>query len=174
VPLVIVGVMGPGEGATARDREDAYQLGRAIAQEGWSLVTGGRNEGVMDSASRGAKEAGGLTIGVLPSSDKNGVSRFVDVPIVPTTVLKSPTSPHGDVSVTCAVVANRGRRAPVAVVANRRVPRGDVEQFVSRQSSGLYPMIAMQAVGVRPRTAAHSPGRLGLPLARSEVVASLQ
>jgi uncharacterized protein (TIGR00725 family) len=82
VPLVIVGVMGPGEGATARDREDAYQLGRAIAQEGWSLVTGGRNEGVMDSASRGAKEAGGLTIGVLPSSDKNGVSRFVDVPIV--------------------------------------------------------------------------------------------
>ena len=79
VPLVIVGVMGPGEGATARDREDAYQLGRAIAQEGWSLVTGGRNEGVMDSASRGAKEAGGLTIGVLPSSDKNGVSRFVDV-----------------------------------------------------------------------------------------------
>ena len=34
VPLVIVGVMGPGEGATARDREDAYQLGRAIARKG--------------------------------------------------------------------------------------------------------------------------------------------
>jgi uncharacterized protein (TIGR00725 family) len=71
VPLVIVGVMGPGEGATARDREDAYQLGRAIAQEGWSLVTGGRNEGVMDSASRGAKEVGGLTIGVLPSKRRS-------------------------------------------------------------------------------------------------------
>src|SRR4029434_6246118 len=72
VPLVIVGVMGPGEGATARDREDAYQLGRAIAQEGWSLVTGGRNEGVMDSASRAAKEAGGLTISnpVAPRSSR--------------------------------------------------------------------------------------------------------
>jgi uncharacterized protein (TIGR00725 family) len=82
VPLVIVGVMGPGEGATERDRENAYQLGRAIAQEGWALITGGRNQGVMDSASRGAKEAGGLTIGVLPSADRDGMSPFVDVPIV--------------------------------------------------------------------------------------------
>jgi uncharacterized protein (TIGR00725 family) len=82
VPLVIVGVMGPGEGATERDRENAYQLGRAIAQEGWALITGGRNQGVMDSASRGAKEAGGLTIGILPSADKDGISPFVDVPIV--------------------------------------------------------------------------------------------
>jgi uncharacterized protein (TIGR00725 family) len=82
VPLVIVGVMGPGEGATERDRETAYQLGRAIALEGWALITGGRNQGVMDSASRGAKEAGGLTIGVLPSADKDGMSPFVDVPII--------------------------------------------------------------------------------------------
>ena len=82
MPWVIVGVMGPGEGATERDRETAYQLGRAIAQEGWALITGGRNQGVMDSASRGAKEAGGLTIGVLPSADKDGMSPFVDVPIV--------------------------------------------------------------------------------------------
>ncbi len=82
MPLVIVGVMGPGEVASESDREHAYQLGRAIAQEGWSLLTGGRNEGVMESASRGAKEAGGLTIGILPSPDKAGMSRFVDVPIV--------------------------------------------------------------------------------------------
>jgi uncharacterized protein (TIGR00725 family) len=81
VPLVMVGVMGPGEGASARDRENAYQLGRAIALEGWSLVTGGRKEGVMDSASRGAKEAGGLTIGILPTSNRDGMSAFVDVPI---------------------------------------------------------------------------------------------
>jgi len=74
--------MGPGEDASESDREHAYQLGRAIAREGWSLLTGGRNQGVMDSASRGAKEAGGLTIGILPSADKAGLSRYVDVPIV--------------------------------------------------------------------------------------------
>ena len=81
MPLVMVGVMGPGEDARERDRENAYQLGRAIALEGWSLVTGGRKEGVMDSASRGAKEAGGLTIGILPTRDRDGMSSFVDVPI---------------------------------------------------------------------------------------------
>lgn len=82
MPFVIAGVMGPGEDASESDREQAYQLGRAIAQEGWSLLTGGRNQGVMDAASRGAKEAGGLTIGVLPSADRGGMSQFVDVPIV--------------------------------------------------------------------------------------------
>jgi uncharacterized protein (TIGR00725 family) len=74
--------MGPGEGASESDREHAYQLGRAIAQQGWSLITGGRNQGVMDSASRGAKEAGGLTIGILPTRDRAGLSQFVDVAIV--------------------------------------------------------------------------------------------
>src|SRR5262245_40619566 len=78
----MVGVMGPGEGASERDRESAYQLGRAVAQEGWAVITGGRNQGVMDSASRGAKEAGGLTIGILPSPDRGGMSAFVDVPVV--------------------------------------------------------------------------------------------
>jgi uncharacterized protein (TIGR00725 family) len=82
VPLMIVGVMGPGAGASESDRAHAYQLGRVIAQEGWALLTGGRDEGVMDSASRGAKDAGGLTIGVLPSPDKAGLSRFVDLAIV--------------------------------------------------------------------------------------------
>lgn len=69
MPLIMVGVMGPGEGARERDRENAYKLGRAIALQGWTLVTGGRKEGVMDSASRGAKEAGGLTIGILPTRE---------------------------------------------------------------------------------------------------------
>jgi uncharacterized protein (TIGR00725 family) len=80
--MVIVGVMGPGEGATDRDCAFAYELGCAIAREGWVLLTGGRAAGVMNAATRGAKEAGGLTIGVLPSHDKSEMSPFVDIPIV--------------------------------------------------------------------------------------------
>ena len=60
---VIIGVMGPGDRATAVDLENAYQLGKLIAKEGWALLTGGRKAGVMDAASKGAKAAGGLTIG---------------------------------------------------------------------------------------------------------------
>jgi uncharacterized protein (TIGR00725 family) len=74
--------MGPGEGASPRDCHNAYELGLAIAGIGWVLVTGGRDRGVMDAASRGAREAGGLTIGILPSNDLAGLSPFVDVPIV--------------------------------------------------------------------------------------------
>jgi len=78
----LIGVMGPGEGAIPGDCRNAYELGRAIAGNAWVLVTGGRDVGVMDAANRGAREAGGLTVGVLPSSDLAGASSFVDIPIV--------------------------------------------------------------------------------------------
>lgn len=79
---IVVGVMGPGDGATALDLQNAYELGELIAQAGWVLLTGGRNVGVMDAASRGAKQAGGLTIGILPGSDRAGLSEAVDIAIL--------------------------------------------------------------------------------------------
>ncbi|MFC1490023.1 LOG family protein [Candidatus Latescibacterota bacterium] len=43
--------------------ENARIIGRAVAESGWTVVTGGYN-GTMEAASKGAKEAGGSTIGV--------------------------------------------------------------------------------------------------------------
>jgi len=77
----IIGVMGPGEGATNTDIKNAEELGKRIAREQWVLLTGGRNIGVMEAASQGAKKAGGLTIGTLPTQDKTGMSDHVDIPI---------------------------------------------------------------------------------------------
>lgn len=82
MPGTIIGVMGPGSGATAGDLLAAEELGRLIAKENWVLLTGGRASGVMEAASKGAKEAGGLTIGILPTFDKTGMSEFVDIPVV--------------------------------------------------------------------------------------------
>jgi len=48
---------------------DAYELGKGIALRGYVLITGGGG-GVMESASRGAVENGGLVVGVLPSERK--------------------------------------------------------------------------------------------------------
>lgn len=79
---IIIGVMGPGEEATSTDLQNAYELGKLIAQKGWVLLTGGRNIGVMDAASLGAKSASGLTIGILPGNSTNGVSEAVDIIIV--------------------------------------------------------------------------------------------
>ncbi len=75
----IIGVMGSGKGALPRECDRAFELGQHIARAGWVLLTGGRNEGVMDAANRGAKAAGGLTLGLLPGSSQNEVSDSVDL-----------------------------------------------------------------------------------------------
>lgn len=78
----IIGIMGPGEGATEDDRQLAHELGRLIALKGWVLLTGGREHGVMHAASEGARSAGGLTIGILPSAKPVDISIAVDIPIL--------------------------------------------------------------------------------------------
>jgi uncharacterized protein (TIGR00725 family) len=79
MPRVIVGVVGPGAGASDDDRNLAWELGALVAREGWVLLTGGRAQGVMEAANRGAKTAGGLTVGVLPGETLAGVSEAVDL-----------------------------------------------------------------------------------------------
>ncbi len=76
----LIGVIG---GASVS--EDIYRLaqdvGREIAQAGAVLVCGGRT-GVMEAASRGAHEAGGLVVGILPGASPQEANPFVDIPIV--------------------------------------------------------------------------------------------
>ena len=77
----IIGIMGPGNGARTVEMESAYELGRFIANNGWILLTGGRNQGVMNAASQGAKEAGGLVVGILPDEKNIQTSKYIDIPI---------------------------------------------------------------------------------------------
>ncbi|MGD8427237.1 MAG: TIGR00725 family protein [Balneolaceae bacterium] len=77
----IIGVMGPGDGATKQDITLAEKLGSLIARQKWALLTGGRNVGVMNAASKGAQSAGGLTIGILPSAKREEASAYLDIPI---------------------------------------------------------------------------------------------
>jgi uncharacterized protein (TIGR00725 family) len=79
---IIIGVMGPGENATPEDNELAYELGSAIAREGWVLLTGGRPYGVMNMAMKGAAEHNGLTIGILPGHSMTDASPYADIKIV--------------------------------------------------------------------------------------------
>ena len=76
-----MGVMGAGL-ATPQDCELAYQLGSAIAEHDWVLLTGGRKAGVMDAASLGAKANHGLVVGILPNDSASAMSDAVDIPIV--------------------------------------------------------------------------------------------
>ena len=56
----------------------AYELGKLIAKEGWILISGGK-EGVMEAVCRGAKEQGGLTVGILPGYDQKEANDYVDI-----------------------------------------------------------------------------------------------
>jgi uncharacterized protein (TIGR00725 family) len=78
----VIGVMGPGAGATDVDLRNAFDLGRHIATKGWILLSGGRDEGVMDAVNRGAKSAGGFTVGVMPGADDDSTSAAVDISIL--------------------------------------------------------------------------------------------
>lgn len=78
---IIIGVMGPGEQASSTELDNAYELGKHIATQGWVLLTGGRNTGVMDAASKGAKASGGLTVGILPTNNTTHLSDAVDIAI---------------------------------------------------------------------------------------------
>ena len=83
---------------------NARELGQLVAEQGWILITGGRNAGVMKAANEGAKQvapnidhtgrdatvaeragvdetARGLTIGILPRQE-TGISPDVDVAII--------------------------------------------------------------------------------------------
>jgi uncharacterized protein (TIGR00725 family) len=55
-------------------------VGRGLAERGVAVVCGGLG-GVMEAACRGAKRAGGTTIGILPGSDRAAANEYVDVAI---------------------------------------------------------------------------------------------
>ncbi len=76
VGAMYISVVGAGEcdGAT---REVAYQVGLEIAGRGHVLVCGGLG-GVMDAAAKGAHDAGGITVGILPGG-REGASQWLTV-----------------------------------------------------------------------------------------------
>lgn len=77
----IIGVMGGGI-AQPVDERNAYHLGSLIALEGWVLLNGGRNSGIMEASAKGAFENGGLTVGILPDDHDNRKSSYVSIPII--------------------------------------------------------------------------------------------
>ena len=59
----------------------AEAVGRELARRGATVVCGGLG-GVMTAVCKGAKEAGGTTIGILPRDDRNEANPWIDIPIV--------------------------------------------------------------------------------------------
>ena len=71
-----------GSKASPKVCAQAKQLGTLIAQRGWVLLNGGRNQGVMAASAEGAREAGGTVIGILPDSTDTRASPHLDFVIL--------------------------------------------------------------------------------------------
>ena len=120
---LIVGLMGPGDGALDADMKNAYQLGKLIARQGWILLSGGRNTGVMDAASKGAKSASGITVGILPTADKSCLSSAVDIPVVTGmgSARNSINVLTSDVVVACGMGAGTASEVALAIKAGKHL-----------------------------------------------------
>jgi len=74
-----VALLGPGDGdQTVCDA--AYAVAHALAGAGMSVICGGRG-GVMAAASRGATDAGGIAVGILPEDDDRNANEWLSVAI---------------------------------------------------------------------------------------------
>jgi uncharacterized protein (TIGR00725 family) len=68
-------------GSGAEHEANAEELGRLLAERGATVVTGGLGE-VMAAAARGAKSAGGTTIGILPGETRADANAWLDHVVV--------------------------------------------------------------------------------------------
>ena len=75
-----VAVVGAGDDAAAELLATAEAVGTELARRGAVVVTGGLG-GVMEAACRGARAAGGTTLGILPGADRTAANAFVDIAV---------------------------------------------------------------------------------------------
>lgn len=75
----ILGVIGTSDGSE-RELDSAMEVGRLAAKRGWIVVCGGLG-GVMEAASRGAYEANGIVVGILPDGSIDDANKYVTIPI---------------------------------------------------------------------------------------------
>ena len=78
-PQLLISVIGGGS-PPARALALAEEVGQELAKQGAVVVCGGLG-GVMEAVCRGAKSAGGTTIGILPGHDPADANPYVDVPV---------------------------------------------------------------------------------------------
>jgi uncharacterized protein (TIGR00725 family) len=75
----LISVIG-GRRVEKRLLQEAEKVGRLIARKDCVVVCGGLG-GVMEAVSKGAKAAGGLTVGILPHEHKKNANEYIDIPV---------------------------------------------------------------------------------------------
>ncbi|MBN1827056.1 MAG: TIGR00725 family protein [Candidatus Eisenbacteria bacterium] len=132
-----IGIIGAGscDAATAGKAE---KVGRLIAERGAVLVCGGMG-GVMEAAARGAREGGGIAVGVLPTADPDEGNPYLTVRIATgfgqgRNVL-IPRSCHGVI----AVAGGYGTLSEIALTRKLGVPLVGIDTW---DPDGSFPVVS--------------------------------
>ncbi len=77
----VIAVIGAGK-CSKKLRDMAATVGKYVAEHDGVVVCGGMG-GIMEGAAKGAKEAGGVTVGILPTDNPGDANEFIDL-VIPT------------------------------------------------------------------------------------------
>jgi len=116
----LVSVIGGHRSAPDEERL-AEEVGRAIAEEGAALVTGGLG-GVMEAASRGCKNAGGTVIGIIPGERKDEANEYVDIVITTGMGYSRNTLVAGTADMVVAMSGKYGTLSEIGFALNAKKP----------------------------------------------------
>ncbi len=138
-----VSVIG-GSSADARELAWAEEVGRLLAGRGVVLICGGLG-GVMEAACRGAKSAGGLTVGILPQAERDAGNAFLDVAVATGMgyARNAAVAYSGDACI--AIGGSSGTLSEIAYATVKRVPvvsLGSWRLDERELSHGMKPLIA--------------------------------
>jgi uncharacterized protein (TIGR00725 family) len=75
----MIAVIGAGE-CDNKIYQLAYNTGKLLGKNGFNIICGGLG-GVMEAVSKGVKEGGGNTVGILPGENPNQANSYIDFPI---------------------------------------------------------------------------------------------
>ena len=168
---MIISVIGAGR-PTAEIASLAEQVGEKLARRGAAIVCGG-GRGVMEAVCKGAKSAGGTTIGILPGPDPASANRWVDFPIPTAMSNARNTIIVRSGSAVIAVGGAYGTLSEIGHALDMGVPviglktwelfrEGTLDRaIIVAESPEDAVDIALEAAAARPASPLHSPG--GLP-----------
>jgi len=140
----IIAVIGASK-CTAIESKWAEEVGRELANNGAAVICGGLT-GVMEAVCRGAREAGGLTIGILPGDNAEAANAYVDIPVVTGMGYARNVIVVKSAQAAIAIGGSYGTLSEIAYACQRKIPviglntwelarNGDTDNSIIRANS---------------------------------------
>lgn len=148
----IIGVIG-GRIVSEKLFDYAYAVGKLIAQNGCILCCGGKG-GIMAAAAKGARDHGGLTIGILPGSDNSETNEYIMIPIL----TGIGYARNAIIATTChAAVAIGGKYGTLSEIAYFLDQKKTVFGIDTHAVSGIIPVDSLEKIHTFLRGLATTP-----------------